>query len=295
MKILISHLPKNKWWGHGTPIYKDNPAMRQGIVPNQELVEIEMYILTQLFNRLPIDVVEVDFPQFLDQQNLDQRQHDFVFVRDLFISNQKGEIIISKFSEKARQVESDIMEVMLDSMGYKTVRIPETINATAEGGEFYYCSGQKILFSGACRNNIRGAEWVAQEFNVNELVILKSNVFHLDTLFTPVIDKKNKLRGVVACTELMEKDSKIQLKNFTNRFGIDLVEVDVEDSIGTDQALGEFAVNCCPLPGYLIGPTRFRSLEVNQLLSKLDVMHITVPTTQFRLSGGSVHCLTNEL
>ncbi|GIS26914.1 MAG: hypothetical protein CM15mP127_12870 [Gammaproteobacteria bacterium] len=44
MKILISHLPKNKWWGHGTPIYKDNPAMRQGIVPNQELVEIEMYI-----------------------------------------------------------------------------------------------------------------------------------------------------------------------------------------------------------------------------------------------------------
>ena len=89
MKILISHLPKNKWWGHGTPIYKDNPAMRQGIVPNQELVEIEMYILTQLFNRLPIDVVEVDFPQFLDQQNLDQRQHDFVFVRDLFISNQK--------------------------------------------------------------------------------------------------------------------------------------------------------------------------------------------------------------
>ena len=201
--------------------------MRQGIVPNQELVEIEMYILTQLFNRLPIDVVEVDFPQFLDQQNLDQRQHDFVFVRDLFISNQKGEIIISKFSEKARQVESDIMEVMLDSMGYKTVRIPETINATAEGGEFYYCSGQKILFSGACRNNIRGAEWVAQEFNVNELIILKSNVFHLDTLFTPVIDKKNKLRGVVACTELMEKDSKIQLKDFTNRFGIDLVEVDV--------------------------------------------------------------------
>ena len=53
MKILISHLPKNKWWGHGTPIYKDNPAMKQGLVPNQELVEIEMYIMTQLFNRLP--------------------------------------------------------------------------------------------------------------------------------------------------------------------------------------------------------------------------------------------------
>ena len=40
MKILISHLPKHDWWGHGTPIYKNNPAMKQGMVPNQELVEI---------------------------------------------------------------------------------------------------------------------------------------------------------------------------------------------------------------------------------------------------------------
>jgi len=31
------------------------------------------------------------------------------------------------------------------------------------------------------------------------------------------------------------------------------------------------------------------------LLKELDVMHITVPTTQFRLSGGAIHCLTNEL
>ena len=295
MKILISHLPKHNWWGHGTPIYKNNPAMKQGMVPNQELVEIEMYMMTQLFNRLPFEVVEINFPNFLDKHNKEDRQHDFVFVRDLFVSNQNGRVIISKFSEKARQVESDIMEIMLDSMGYETIRIPDTINATAEGGEFYYCSGKKILFSGVCRNNVRGAEWVAQEFNVNELVIIKSNVFHLDTIFTPVINKDNELAAMIACTSLMEKDSIINLKSFAKRLSVELVEVDPEDSIGTDDQLGEFAVNCCPLPGYLIGPTRFRSLKVNQLLKELDVMHITVPTTQFRLSGGAVHCLTNEL
>ena len=295
MKILISHLPKHNWWGHGTPIYKDNPAMKQGMVPNQELVEIEMYMMTQLFNRLPFEVVEINFPNFLDKHNKEDRQHDFVFVRDLFVSNQNGRVIISKFSEKARQVESDIMEIMLDSMGYETVRIPDTINATAEGGEFYYCSGKKILFSGVCRNNVKGAEWVAQEFNVNELVIMKSNVFHLDTIFTPVINKDNELAAMIACTALMEKDSIINLKSFAKRLSVELVEVDPEDSIGTVDQLGEFAVNCCPLPGYLIGPTRFRSLKVNQLLKELDVMHITVPTTQFRLSGGAVHCLTNEL
>ena len=134
MKILISHLPKHDWWGHGTPIYKNNPAMKQGVVPNQELVQIEMYMLTQLFNKLPIEVVEIDFPYFLDKQNLDQRQHDFVFVRDLFVSDQNGKIIISKFSEEARQVEADIMQTMLESMGYKTIRIPEDSSATAEGG-----------------------------------------------------------------------------------------------------------------------------------------------------------------
>ena len=295
MKILISNLPKHKWWGHGTPIYKDNPAMKQGMIPNQELVEVEMHMLTQLFNRLPVEVIEVDFPNFLDQQNTKKRKHDFVFVRDLFISDQNGKVIISKFSEEARQVESDMMEIMLDSMGYQTIRIPDTINAKAEGGEFYYCSGAKILFSGACRNNIKGAEWVAQEFDVNELVIMKSNVFHLDTLFTPVIKKDNQLGAMIACTSLMDKESINNLRSFSNKMAVELVEVDSEDSIGTKEQLGEFAVNCCPLPGYLIGPTRFRSLKANQLLKELDVMHITVPTTQFRLSGGSVHCLTNEL
>ena len=295
MKILISNLPKHKWWGHGTPIYKDNPAMKQGMIPNQELVEVEMHMLTQLFNRLPVEVIEVDFPNFLDQQNTKKRKHDFVFVRDLFISDQNGKVIISKFSEEARQVESDMMEIMLDSMGYQTIRIPDTINAKAEGGEFYYCSGAKILFSGACRNNIKGAEWVAQEFDVNELVIMKSNVFHLDTLFTPVIKKDNQLGAMIACTSLMDKESINNLRSFSNKMAVELVEVDPEDSIGTKEELGEFAVNCCPLPGYLIGPTRFRSLKANQLLKELDVMHITVPTTQFRLSGGSVHCLTNEL
>ena len=295
MKILISHLPKHDWWGHGTPIYKNNPAMKQGMIPNQELVEIEMYMITKLFNRLPVELIEVDFPSFLDQQNSDKRKHDFVFVRDLFVSNQQGKVIISKFSEEARQVESDIMEIMLNSMGYQTTRIPDSINAKAEGGEFYYCSDQKILFSGACRNNTKGAEWVAQEFDVNELIIMKSDVFHLDTLFTPVINKNNQLAAVIACTSLMEKESVNNLKSFAKRLSIDLVEVEPEDSIGTDEKLGEFAVNCCPLPGYLIGPTRFRSLKVNQVLKEVNVMHITIPTTQFRLSGGSVHCLTNEL
>ena len=46
--------------------------MKQGMVPNQELVEIEMYMMTKLFNRLQVEVIEVDFQSFLDQKNAEQ-------------------------------------------------------------------------------------------------------------------------------------------------------------------------------------------------------------------------------
>ena len=102
MKILISNLPKNPWWGHGTPIYENNPAMKEGVVPNQELVEIEIYLLKKLFEKLPLELVDLDFPYILDQHNFDLRQHDFVFVRDLFTSDQNRNVVISKFREKER-------------------------------------------------------------------------------------------------------------------------------------------------------------------------------------------------
>ena len=63
-------------------------------------------------------------------------------------------------------------------------------------------------------DNLKGAEWVAEEFNVDELVIMKSKAFHLDTLFTPVLNKENRLAAVIACTSLMENDSVNNLKSF---------------------------------------------------------------------------------
>ena len=120
--------------------------MKEGLIPDQELVEIEMYLISKLFNRLPFEFVEINFPKYLDRQNKVERKHDFVFVRDLFISDQNSKIVISSFSEKERQIESDIMQEMLESMNYNTLRIPEKNNAKAEGGEFYFCKGSNLLF-----------------------------------------------------------------------------------------------------------------------------------------------------
>ena len=38
MKIAISSLPKKPWWSGGIIGYKDNPFMKNGTVPNQNLL-----------------------------------------------------------------------------------------------------------------------------------------------------------------------------------------------------------------------------------------------------------------
>jgi N-dimethylarginine dimethylaminohydrolase len=295
MKVMISKLPKNPWWGHGTPMYENNPAMKEGNVPHQDIVEFEMDMLSHLFHKLPVEVVELDFPHILDQHNFDTRKHDFVFVRDLFISNQKGEMVISCFRERARQMEADIMDVILNAMGYKTHRLSNSCDAYAEGGEFYYCKNENILFAGECRNNRKGSENTAALLNADQLIILKSEAFHLDTIFTPVFDKNNDLSALLGCTELMTSDSQKRLRDFARKNDVPLVEVSPDDAIGTRKELGDFSVNCLPLPGILVGPCRFRDRKVEQLLQSLGVLHVTVPLTQYRLSGGAVHCATNEL
>ena len=93
----------------------------------------------------------------------------------------------------------------------------------------------------------------------------------------------------------MSVNSQIELKSFSIKHDFEIINIDHSDSIGNESERGDFSVNCEPLPGYLIGPARFRSSRVNAALKKLKVKHITIPTTQFRISGGGVHCLTNEL
>jgi len=49
------------------------------------------------------------------------------------------------------------------------------------------------------------------------------------------------------------------------------------------------------LPGQLIGAAEFKSKTVRAALTEHNITHSVVSLTQFHLSGGSVHCLTNEL
>lgn len=269
--------------------------MREGVIPNQSLLEKEWEQLRQTLADLPVDFEVLPFPEQLDSGKTIRWKHDFVFFRDLFLSNRKGDVVLARFREKKRVAEIGVIEKWLEQKQMNVHKLPQTEAYYMEGGEFYFCPGENILFAGEFRNSRKGLEKTAKYLNVAELIVLKASAFHLDTVFTTVFNEQNELCLIIACTQLLEKDSRIRLQKFSKKRGISLIAIPPEEAIGTEGELGSFAVNCMSLPGYLVGSTEFKTQQVNEALKENNIKHLVVPLTQFRLSGGSVHCLTNKL
>ena len=144
MKILISQLPQSPWWQNGVPLYDDNPAMRLGAMPDQSILEKERLDLISILNDLNIEIIELPFPS---AYNTDPIKHDFVYIRDPFITNQKGKAVILRMKEPNRRGESKMAGQLLEKMGMEITRIPDKPGLYAEGGEFYFCPKENILFN----------------------------------------------------------------------------------------------------------------------------------------------------
>ena len=200
MKIVLSKLPKSGWWHSGVPRYKDNPAMVKGAVPNvKSLIEERSNLISSIKNE-GHEIIELEFPNELDGKNI---HHDFVFIRDSFISDQKGKAIILRAGEPSRRIENNIVKKSLELLEIKIHEIPNRSGVRADGGEFYYCAHDKVLFSGLQRNTRPGVDFVAEELNVNELVLLKGDGFHLDTFFTPALNKDGYIVALIACEKFL--------------------------------------------------------------------------------------------
>ena len=292
MKILISQLPQSPWWGNGVPMYDDNPAMRLGATPNQSLLAQERAKLISILNENNVEVIELPFPSKFNNEPL---KHDFVYIRDPFITNQNGKAVILRMKEPNRRGESSMAGHLLESMGIDIVRIPDKPGLYAEGGEFYFCQAENILFSGQCRNSVSGMESVAEALNISELVIIQSHSYHLDTYFTPVLNQNGHVCALILCMDIVSVKSARDLREFAARKDIPLIDIPLKDAIGTAANPGSFAANALPLPGILIGPNHFTDRSIDDRLTEMGVKRIVTPTTQFELSGGSVHCITNEI
>jgi len=292
MKIIISELPDSPWWGNGIPAYDDNPAMQTGSFPNQSLVVSERSILISTIKRLGIDIYESPFPEKLDSNH---PQHDFIYIRDQFITNQNGSAVILQFRNPKRQIEQRYVVPILESQGLSLKYLPKKSDLFAEGGEFYFCKKDNILFSGLSRNSRSGSEAVASALNVKELILLDSNVFHLDAYFSPVLAKDGTICALICCLEELAHYSKKDLYNFANKKNIPILDIPTKDGVGTKNQPGSFAANALPLPGLLVSPSPFSNPKIDKKLQYMGVEHIIVPLSQYALSGGAVHCCTNEI
>ena len=292
MKIVLSKLPTSGWWTNGIPKYEDNPAMIEGAIPDIELLNKERKNLITSVINTGIEIVELDFPTELDQN---EPKHDFVFIRDPFISDQNGLVIILRAGEPQRRIENRLVKKCLESLDLKIIEMPNKTGMRADGGEFYFCKKNSVLFSGIKRNTTAGAEFVAEGLNINELVILEGQGFHLDTFFTPVLNSSGYICSLVACTAVMTTESKSALYKFSDNLDIPIFEIPPDDAIGTKSKVGNFAANALPLPGTLIRPGPFSNPYIDEKIMEMGINVVITPTSQFQLSGGSVHCLTNEL
>jgi len=287
MKILMSHLPLSNWWGKGTPVYENNWSMTLGKIPDADITKTEHAAVVNAVKKNS-DLLYIPFPNNLDTKKI--YKHDAVFVRDSFISNQKGDIVMSNYAAKERQKETQHLRKFLLENNYTVHDLSE--NAYAEGGEFYYVAKQNLLFAGNSRNNKKGITETAKYLSVTTLFIVKSKAYHLDTVLTIILDKTGNLAGIIACLALIQSSK--ELKKFAKSLDIPLIDILPNDAIDTD-GMGKIAVNCLPLPGVLIGGGTFDTPGVETKIRLMKIKHIINPVTQFHLSGGGTHCLTNEL
>jgi len=292
MKILMVKTPLSGWWNTGIPKYNDNPAMQEGSIPNSEILNLEREKLKKIIYNTEHELIEIDFPKELDQK---EPGHDFIFIRDPFISNQKGKVVVLRSGEPLRRRENHIIKNILEEMGYVTTSIPDKKGIRADGGEFYFCGEGDYLFAGIQRNTRKGIESVAEALDVKKLLILDGLGYHLDTFFTPVLHKNGELAALIVCSEILSMQSKKDLMYFAERENLPVFRIPPMDAIGTSKKLGTFAVNALPLPGLLIRPNNFTDPALDQKISDLGIECAVTPTSQFQLSGGSIHCVTNEL
>lgn len=288
MKLLLSELPKSDWWGTGTPEHLNNWMTKKHLKPRQEIIARAHAILVETLLSIG-ELTVVPFPEGLDSPRC--YAHDFIFVRDSYISNGRREVLMSNFSERSRQAEAQSMRVWLQCQGYAIHTVSTT--AYAEGGEFHYLLQEQLLLAGINRNNKEGIDAVSKFLEVKDVCIIKTDAYHLDTNVGIVRDVTGKCCAVLACRNAIENYP--ELERWCIRHGLQLIPLDSSDGMGNPKIPGSFAVNGLAIPGFFVSCAYFQTPGVEDVIASRGVRHLVVPLDDLTFTGGAVHCLTNEL
>jgi len=286
-------------WYKGYPIHQGETessmnfatlyANEHGIVPDQNLLRQEWLGFIDTLLRAGFHLHIVPFPEELNRP--DSLYHDAVFIRDSGIIF-RGIWIKSRFSVQDRILEGEYHTKLIESkLGKTVVSLPE--GAFLEGGDINYvetCKGS-YYFGGLSRSNKMGHDFVREIIRPDNYILIESEGYHLDTVFTPVVNAENCLSAIILAPDGLSKKSMDALRSLDVR----IIEIEAIDSSGAENELGDYAVNALIAPGIMVNSSPFMTPGVEDILEELGIQRFVTPLTSFRYAGGSVHCLTNEI
>ena len=288
IKIALSALPKNDWWGSGIVAYPDNDMMVDGAQPNQSVLEHEYSELVTLIEHVGLETVTVPFSDALEKEE----KFDFIFMRDHFLCNKNKTIVMCNMRLEERLDEGKFVIEKMQQSGYRVNYLP-TQDCLAEGGEFFYLPKENILLAGLRRNNLKGAESMAELMEVDQLHIIQSDGYHLDTAICPIFNDEYDCIGINCAKEVFDNKNYSTLRDICKKHSWKLLDIENQDR--KKSLIARSAMNCLTLPGLLLGTSPIKNTNIIDFTHQNNIqMHVS-NVSQFNLSGGSVHCLTNEL
>ena len=285
--IAVSSLPKKGWWNNGIIAYHDNDMMIHGSIPEQELLKKEHKNLIETLNKYALETIIVPFKNELEIN----KKYDFVFMRDHFLCNKNKDIVICNMKLSERMKEGEYVVSSLKDLNYSIYFLDE--KCIAEGGEFFFLPKENILLAGQSRNNLRGAEQMADKLNISDLHIISSSGYHLDTSISPIFNNEYECIGLICAREVFSSDEINDLRNICKLNQWELIEIEHQD---VNSSLSfRTAMNGLTLPGLFIGSQKLNHKKISEFALSNGIIFDSTQVSQFNLSGGSVHCLTNEL
>mgnify|MGYP003321801353 CR=1 FL=1 len=288
IKIALSDLPKKDWWGSGIVAYQDNDMMVDGVKPNQAILESEYHKLVNMIKSVGLETTIVPFSNVLEKEE----KFDFIFMRDHFLCNTDKKIVMCNMRLEERLNEANFVVETMEKSGYIVSYLPNQ-DCLAEGGEFFYLPKENILLAGLCRNNLKGAESMAALMGVDQLHIIESSGYHLDTAICPIFNNEYDCIGINCAKEVFDDKNYKVLRNLCSKYGWELIDI---ENYNQKQSLeARAAMNALTLPGILISGAPILSKKVQDFTAVNNIQMYISSVSQFNLSGGSVHCLTNEL
>jgi len=288
IKIALSDLPEKDWWGSGIVAYQDNDMMVNGAKPKQAILEIEYRKLVNMIESVGLETTIVPFSSVLEKEE----KFDFIFMRDHFLCNTDKKIVMCNMRLEERLNEGTFVVETMEKYGYVVNYLPNQ-DCLAEGGEFFYLPKENILLAGLSRNNLKGAESMAELMGVDQLHIIESSGYHLDTAICPIFNNEYDCIGINCAKEVFNQKNYNILKDMCKKYNWELLAIENQDM--KKSLVARSAMNCLTLPGLLIGTSQIRDTRVKDFSEQNNIeMHVSC-VSQFNLSGGSIHCLTNEL